>query len=92
MKGMDNPSRCAVCDILIYQSRDDAAACDAALGDEVDRRHVLFIPHLNGAVGDRCILCAADFEYPLSGAVVRRLEKLFGGMYQVRTRRNEEYG
>lgn len=73
--GEFTPRRCRRCDILIYSSRDEAAAANSYWRERFhvniitgrqnkrnagDPMGARLIPHINGAVGDLCAACARE--------------------------------
>lgn len=91
----DGQARCKVCDILIFGSRAEAAAADAAywmgyfssqrltpLPDSSVCCHVRFVPHLQGRHGELCVCCSGQ-AVALDPDLLAFYDHVYGGSYQV---------
>ncbi len=83
------PSRCVVCDIIIYRGRDEAAGPgEAYLSRQYGAAaagacgHARFVPHQNGRVKDRCVVCAGQWRV-LTADLERFYNDVYGGCFSV---------
>jgi len=92
---------CSRCEIIIYRSREEAAAVDRTFwaarrghmteaSIRTDSSGVRFVPHVNGAVGDLCAACAREQQGQDQATAewIRFCETYFGGGFSYSDRQN----